>query len=75
MGWQFNANLSLLYRPKWGKDRVTMGLDIFNVLNRKAVLETAETFENSAGAPEPTYGLANAWQRPRYFRLSFGYDY
>jgi hypothetical protein len=75
MPWQFNANLSLIYRPKWGQDRVTMGLDIFNVLNRKAILETVETYETSAGGLEPTYGLANAWQRPRYFRLSFGYDY
>lgn len=75
MPWQFNANLSMIYRPKWGKDRVTMGIDVFNVLNSRAVLETAETYENSAGGLEPTYGLANSWQRPRYFRLSFGYDY
>ncbi|MDQ5978911.1 MAG: hypothetical protein QG602_1885 [Verrucomicrobiota bacterium] len=75
MSWQFNANLSFLYKPKWGKDRVTMGLDVFNVLNRRTVLETVETFETSAGGLEPTYGLANSWQRPRYFRLSFGYDY
>ncbi len=73
--WVFNTDLSLIYRPKWGKDRLTFGLDVFNVLNGSAVTEVVETFENSAGGTDYTYGVASSWQRPRYFRLSANFEY
>lgn len=73
--WVFNTNLSLMYRPKWGKDRFTFGLDVFNILNGKAVTEVVETSQNAAGGAEPSYGLPTSWQRPRYFRLSASFEY
>lgn len=73
--WVFNTNLSMHYRPKWGKNRLTLALDVFNVLNRKAVTEVVETAENAAGGADLSYGLATSWQRPRYFRLSANFAY
>jgi len=73
--WVFNTNLSMHYRPKWGKDRLVLALDVFNVLNGKAVTELVETSQNSAGGVDPSYGVASSWQRPRYFRLSANFEY
>jgi hypothetical protein len=73
--WVFNTDLSLVYRPKWAKDRVTCSLDIFNILNRRTVTEVVETAQNSAGGNEPTFGLPTAFQRPRYIRMSVRLEY
>lgn len=73
--WLFQTNLSFVYRPKWGKEHLTVGLDIFNLFNGKAVTKRVETAETAAGGVEYTYDVANAWQAPRYVRLSVGLDF
>ncbi|MDP2137792.1 MAG: hypothetical protein Q8J74_08045, partial [Candidatus Didemnitutus sp.] len=73
--WRFSADLAFAYRPKWAKDRLTVNLDIFNVLNAATATEVSEYKENSAGGADPTYGLPTSWQTPRYVRISVGYDY
>lgn len=73
--WVFRADLSLTYRPKWGKDRLSARFDVFNILNGSAVTEVEEVSQTAAGASEPSYGVAKAWQTPRYFRLSVGVDF
>jgi hypothetical protein len=73
--WVFNTNLSLVYRPKWGEDRLSFQLDAFNVFNGKAVTEVVETAQNASGGVDPSYGTSSAWQRPRYFRLSANFEY
>lgn len=73
--WQFKLDLSAVYRPKWAKDRLTVQVDIFNVLNKRTVTEVVETAENSAGGPDLTYGLPTSWMTPRYVRLSVGFEY
>ncbi len=73
--WVFKTDLSLVYRPKWGKDRLTMSLDIFNILNNRAVTEVVETSQNAAGGADLTYKLPSSWQTPRYTRLSVGFEY
>jgi hypothetical protein len=73
--WQFRTNLSLVYRPKWSKDRLALSLHIFNVLNGKTATEVVETYNNAAGGLEPSYGKASSWQAPRYMRLSASFEY
>ncbi|HWA28231.1 MAG TPA: TonB-dependent receptor [Lacunisphaera sp.] len=73
--WQFRTDLSLVYRPKWSKDRMTFSLDIFNVLNGKAATEVVETYNNAAGGLDLSYGKASSWQTPRYMRLSASFEY
>lgn len=73
--WQFKFDLSAVYRPKWGKDRLTMQVDVFNILNRRTVTEVVETAENSAGGADLTYGLPTSWTTPRYVRLSVNFEY
>ncbi len=73
--WVFNTNLSLVYRPNWAEKRVSFTLDAFNIFNGKAVTEVVETYQNTAGGTDYTYGTPSAWQRPRYFRLSANFEY
>jgi hypothetical protein len=73
--WVFNTNLSLVYRPKWGDNRLSLQLDAFNIFNGKAVTEVVETSQNASGGVDPSYGTPSAWQRPRYFRLSANFEY
>ncbi|WP_158968312.1 TonB-dependent receptor [Paraglaciecola sp. L3A3] len=49
--------------------------DIYNVLNSDAVRYYRENVELSLGEQDPTFGLPNNWQTPRYVQLSFSFDY
>jgi hypothetical protein len=71
----FKIDLSLTYRPKWAKNRLTARIDVYNLFNGKAVTEVEEVSQTASGSAEPSYGTVKAWQTPRHFRLSVGYDY
>ena len=76
-GWVFQADVAFTYRPKaaWLDQRLSVQLDVFNLLNRNTATEVVETFQNAAGGAERSYGLPSAWQQPRYLRLSVRFDY
>jgi len=73
--WQFRTDLSLVYRPKWGQDRLNFSLDVFNVLNGKTATEVFESSEDAGGDPDPRWGKPTSWQTPRYMRLSASFEY
>ncbi|AOS43801.1 TonB-dependent Receptor Plug Domain protein [Lacunisphaera limnophila] len=73
--WQFNTDLSLVYRPKWSKDRLTFTFDMFNVLNGRAVTEVFESYQDDGGDLDYRYGAPTSWQAPRYMRLSASFEY
>ncbi|MEZ5412996.1 MAG: TonB-dependent receptor plug domain-containing protein [Opitutaceae bacterium] len=76
MDWVFENNLSLRYRPAWAQKKLTMQLDIFNVLNLQTVMERVETAEiDLSGTRDATYLLPTSWQTPRRMQLSVGYDF
>lgn len=76
MDWVFENNLSLRYRPAWAQKKLSMQLDIFNVLNLQTVIERVETAEiDLSGTRNVTYLLPTAWQTPRRMQLSVGYDF
>ncbi|MCC6416018.1 MAG: TonB-dependent receptor [Opitutaceae bacterium] len=76
MKWLFENNLSLSYRPAWAEKKLTLQLDIFNVMNLQTVVERVETAElDLSGTRNATYMLPTAWQTPRRMQLSVGYDF
>ncbi|MFZ9682362.1 MAG: hypothetical protein ACO3DQ_04060 [Cephaloticoccus sp.] len=76
MDWVFENNVSLRYRPLWAQKKLSLQLDIFNVLNLQTVIERVETAEISlAGTRNSTYLLPTAWQSPRRMQLSASYDF
>lgn len=78
--WVQTTNVSLRYNVKFGDRDVTLRADVFNLLNSRAVTERYEfgdldvTTNSTTGLPssyipDPDYGLATAYQSPRYVRL------
>lgn len=76
MNWVFENNLSLRYRPEWAQKKLSLQLDVFNVMNLQTVTERVETSNISlAGTHDATYLLPTSWQTPRRIQLSAGYDF
>ncbi len=73
--WVFNVDFSVAYRPKWAGDRLTLGLDIFNILNRRSTTEVYELATYETGEVNPRFMLPTSWQTPRYIRLSASLDF
>lgn len=69
-GWTYNMDLSLKYRPKWMKDRLTLGVDVFNATNEQQATEVSEIAELSDGSLRKEYLSPVAFQTPRYVRFS-----
>ncbi len=70
--WTHRLDLSLKYKPDfaWVKNRLTLGLDVFNVFNTDIVREVYEIAEFDIGDPDPEFGSPTARQTPRYIRIS-----
>ena len=73
--WQFNTDLSLVYRPKWGKERMTFSLDIFNLFNGRTATEVFEQSQLDDGSKDYRYLAPTSWQAPRFLRLSASFEY
>jgi hypothetical protein len=73
--WQFRTDLSLVYRPKWSKERLTFSLDIFNLFNARTATEVFESKLDDGFDPDPRWGAPTSWQTPRYMRLSANFEY
>jgi len=75
--WTYTLDLSLRYRPEWARQKVTFGLDVFNVFNNRRATEVYEFYEEDydPGYMLPQYGTATAFQTPRYVRFSVSYDF
>lgn len=72
--WTSNLDLSLSYSPQWVQN-LTFGFDVFNVFNWRRPVEFNEYGETDDRTPSANYGLVNAYQQPRYARLSARYDF
>lgn len=73
--WTYSMDLSLTYKPKWGKDRLKFGFDVFNVFNAHTETEVDEIAELSDGSLRQQYLSPTAYQTPRYIRLSAEFSY
>jgi len=68
--WTQRLDLSLKYKPSFAKDRLTLGVDVFNILNASIATEVNELAEYDDGETRPDYLAPTVLQTPRYVRLS-----
>lgn len=70
--WTQRLDLSFKYKPNfaWVKNRLTLGVDVFNVLDSHNIREVNEVAEFGSGAPDPEFGAPTSRQTPRYIRFS-----
>ena len=72
--WVYTWSMSAHYRPHWANDKVSFGMDIFNILDQSAVTSVYERAELSSGAKDTRYLQPRTYQAPRSFRFSVSYD-
>ena len=72
--WVNTLDLGVKYKPKWGKDKISFGMDVFNVFNWSTTQAVYERAELSSGAVDTRYKATRSYQTPRYFRFSMTYD-
>ena len=79
--WVSNFDLMFKWSPKnlpgFLSDRLTVGVDIFNVLNSGKATEVYEYYEIEQGPGElnPRYGIGTSFQTPRHVRFSLALEF
>ncbi len=74
--WISILNLGLRYNPSWGKEKLSFGFDIFNVLNQQSTTARFErSVVGSAGTPLAFFNATRSIQEPRYMRISASINY
>lgn len=68
----------MTYRPSFAEHKLAFGLQVFNVLNDRAVTRVDGVYETDPGLISNTYGIGlenYSYNTPRYVRLSASYDF
>ncbi|MBB2757016.1 TonB-dependent receptor [Xanthomonas arboricola] len=76
--WIKNVDLGVTYRPSFAEHKFALGLQVFNVLNDRAVTRIDGVYETDPGLVSNTYGIGlenYSYNTPRYVRLSASYDF
>lgn len=75
--WIYNLDTSLAYTPEWAGKKLTLQMDVFNILNLQRVTEYYEVGEASRSTPtfEPNFLNDVNYQSPRSIRFSARYDF
>jgi hypothetical protein len=69
-------DLSMKYTPTWGRQKLSLGLTVFNVFNSRTPTEVYQYAENGgSGTPNPQFGTPTQYQIPIYVRISATYKY
>jgi hypothetical protein len=73
--WVTQLDLALRYKPTWGDNKLTLGVDVFNVPNFSTQTAIFERSTSGATSKLNFYQQTRLYQQPRYVRLSASYDY
>ena len=73
--WVTQLDLALRYKPTWGQNKLSFGVDIFNVPDFHAQTAIFERSTSGATSKLAFYQQTRSYQQPRYVRLSASYDY
>lgn len=75
--WTMTIDTSLSYQPNWADKRLTLKMDVFNLLNSQKVTKFNQTADRNRASPEfdPEFLNAYSFQAPRSVRLSAHYAF
>ena len=73
--WVFSGDLSLVYRPSWGKDKLAFQVDVFNLFGRDGVVAVDEFATSDENEPNPSYLRPTDFQTPRYVQFGVKLDF
>jgi hypothetical protein len=70
-----NADFNASYWKHLGSRRVGLLVDLFNLFDRRRVLDYNQNTEITFGVPNPDFGKVSAYQRPRRIRLGVRFEF
>ena len=74
--WTYQLNLNVAYTPSWLDNKLTLQMDIINVLNRQVATAYNYRYETSVrNTPNQLYLREINVSDPRYFRFTARYDF
>lgn len=80
--WSTTLDMNLAYITKFGQSKLTLQVDVFNILNRHTVAEVQErrdysraTVSVNEGKPNLNWLSPTSFQEPRSVRLTARYEY
>jgi outer membrane receptor protein involved in Fe transport len=73
--WTYQLNLNVAYQPDWADNKLTLQVDIFNVLNRQVPGTYNSQYAVSRVEASQNYGKELGYSQPRSFRLTARYDF
>jgi outer membrane receptor for ferrienterochelin and colicin len=72
--WMHLLSLQGEYRPNFANNKLAFSLMVSNLLNEKKAVQFSPYY-GQTGALEPSYGLEEYYEDPRYIRFGITYDY
>lgn len=73
--WTYDINLNVSYVPRWADQKLTLQLDVFNVLNRQVPGFYTTAYASSRFDPNPRYAQQFNYNEPRSVRITARYDF
>jgi hypothetical protein len=73
--WTYTLNLSAGYRPVWADQKLTLQMDVLNILNRQVPGLYNPQYSQARNEVNQTYGMELGYSAPRSVRLSARYDF
>ncbi len=73
--WTYQLNLNAAYTPGWMDNKLTLQLDVINVLNRQTPQMYNYRYALNRTTVNPLYGRELNYTDPRYFRVTARYDF
>jgi hypothetical protein len=73
--WTYTLDVSAAWKPLFADHKLTLSVDVFNLLGKQEVTQYYETGELASGLANPQYKRARSFQDPRYVRLGARYDF
>ena len=73
--WTYDVNLNVAYLPTWADKKLTLQVEVFNLLNRQVAGQYNPRFARSRFEANELYGQELSYNPPRSVRLTARYDF
>lgn len=73
--WTYSVNLNVSYVPNWADQKLTLQLDVLNLLNRQVAGSYNSRFSTNRTEANPLYNQELNFGAPRSFRITARYDF
>jgi Outer membrane receptor for ferrienterochelin and colicins len=73
--WTYKLDLNVAYSPAWADDKLTLQMDVFNILNKQTPLYYNTRYASNRSTVNPLYMRVLDYSSPRTVRFTARYDF